>query len=79
MLNKTGYLSYTKTRGLDLSEEAIKSRFDWAKKHRNWTFNEWKKVYFSDESPIQATYRGKILVRRMKQEDKNDPKFREKK
>ena len=37
-----------------LLEEHAKKRLEWAKQHRNWTYTEWSKVIWSDESSIKV-------------------------
>lgn len=37
-----------------LSEVNIKKRLSWAKKHENWTDDDWSKVVWSDESNFQV-------------------------
>ena len=33
-----------------LTERMKKRRYEWAKKHRSWTADQWKNVMFTDES-----------------------------
>src|ERR1700761_7342561 len=48
-----------------LSKENIKKRFEWAKEHKNWTKEDWRRVIFSDESPFTLfPDSGKMYVRR---------------
>jgi transposase len=48
-----------------LTEANRKKRYEWAKTHKDWTVDDWKKVIFSDESPFQLFQDGgKIYVRR---------------
>ena len=46
------------------------TRLDFAKVHRDWTYEQWSEVIFSDESRL-LLYRcdGRVYVRRMKGED----------
>lgn len=37
-----------------LSERNIKKRLEWAKNHVNWTYDDWCKVVFSDETNIEV-------------------------
>lgn len=38
-----------------LNEGHRKQRLDWAKRHRNWTVDDWAKVIWSDESNIDVS------------------------
>ncbi|KAG0896937.1 hypothetical protein G6F33_013489 [Rhizopus arrhizus] len=41
--------------GYDISyQSAINHRLEWAKKHQDWTVEEWRKVVFSDETKINV-------------------------
>ena len=37
-----------------MTEEHAKKRLEWAKQHRNWTYTEWSKIIWSDESSIKV-------------------------
>lgn len=39
-----------------LSVANMKSRYNWAKDHLNWTVDDWKTIIWSDESNIQVLY-----------------------
>lgn len=46
-----------------------KNRLEWAKEHKNWTINQWKKVLWSDESKFQIFGSNRrVFVRRSKGE-----------
>lgn len=48
-----------------LSPANIKKRFEWARKHRKWTLEDWQRVIFSDESPFTLFQSaGRVWVRR---------------
>jgi hypothetical protein len=48
-----------------LTKANIKKRFEWAKVHRDWTPEHWRRVIFSDESPFTLFPDcGKMYVRR---------------
>jgi hypothetical protein len=48
-----------------LTQANIKKRFQWAKAHRDWTPEHWRRVIFSDESPFTLfPDSGKVYVRR---------------
>ena len=48
-----------------LTKANIKRRFEWAKAHRDWTPEQWRRVIFSDESPFTLfPDTGKMYVRR---------------
>ena len=36
-----------------LTQKHAKERLVWAKAHRHWTVDDWKRVIWSDESPMQ--------------------------
>ena len=53
-----------------LSAKNRRKRFLFAKQHLHWTFNDWKKVIFSDESRFQLFYsNGRTYVRRRRGEE----------
>ena len=47
-----------------ISQKNRKRRLLFAKSHLNWTFNDWKKVLFSDESKFNVVSDGMVRVRR---------------
>lgn len=47
----------------------VKKRFQWAKEHKKWTIDQWRKVLWSDESKFEIFgSKRKIYVRRRKNE-----------
>jgi transposase len=60
-----------------LSEKNRIARLKWAREHLNWTFDDWKKVLWSDESKFLLRKRGSRLVRRPV-EKRYDPKYTQK-
>ena len=67
--------SYKSTNKLRLTSQMIKKRFEFAKKHIDWSIEDWKKVLFSDESTFQQfTIRKNHVHRPVKERfDKNTP------
>jgi transposase-like protein len=57
-----------------LSHDNIQKRFEWAKSHKDWTVDDWKRVLFSDETPfcLFQSYGRKIVWRRRGERYKND-------
>ena len=51
-----------------LKAKNIKARLAWAKKHADWTHEQWKRVLWTDESPFQLFNSGRPQVRRRKGE-----------
>jgi transposase len=51
-LRETGLKPYVAPKKPLLSEAQKTSRFEWAKKHLDWTEEDWRKVAFSDETPL---------------------------
>lgn len=51
-----------------ISRENIKKRLKWARDHKNWTQDQWKKVLWSDEAPFVLYWSGKKVVWRRKNE-----------
>lgn len=39
-----------------LSDRNQKRRYEWAKKHANWTVDDWKKIVWSDEANVQVRH-----------------------
>lgn len=63
-LVKAGLKSYHTVKKPYINEKNRKRRLVWAKNHRNWTVQKWRRVLFTDESPFTLRYQGKRLVRR---------------
>lgn len=58
-----------------LSEKNRKKRLEFAKKYRDWTVEQWKKVLFSDETKVNRIWSdGRTFVRRPKSKE-FDPKY----
>lgn len=53
ILKESGYGHWRAKKRPKLTEEHAKLRLEWAKKHKDWTFTEWAKVIWSDESSIE--------------------------
>ena len=51
-----------------ISERNRKLRLKFAKKHLSWSFEQWSRVLFSDESPFTLRWRGKQMVWRRRGE-----------
>jgi hypothetical protein len=52
LLTASGAKKLTKKRP-KLTKEHAKLRLEWAKNHKYWTYTEWSKVIWSDESSIE--------------------------
>jgi transposase len=52
VLKNKGFKSAEKKEKPQLSSKNIKSRFEFAKSHKDWTLDDWKRVIFSDETKI---------------------------
>lgn len=51
-LNMEDMKTFVKQKKPDLTEDHKRSRYEFAKKHLNWTLEDWKNVMFSDEVAI---------------------------
>ncbi|EAL59155.1 transposase [Wolbachia endosymbiont of Drosophila ananassae] len=49
-LQDIGYMSIVKKNKPALSDKNVKARLKFAKDHKNWTIDDWKRVVWSDES-----------------------------
>jgi len=49
-LAKVGYVASVKKNKPALSEKNVKARLKFAREHKNWTVDDWKRVIWSDES-----------------------------
>ena len=47
-----------------ISEKNKQRRLKWAKSHREWSLEDWRRVIWSDESPFMLRYQGKKWVLR---------------
>jgi transposase len=52
-LHKMGFRKFKKIKKPLVIHRHQKERLQWAKKYRNWTYRQWKKVLFSDESSVE--------------------------
>jgi len=57
ILRKAGYNKTKPTRKPGLTEEMKKARLQFALDHKDWTFEDWKKVIWSDETSIVIGHR----------------------
>jgi hypothetical protein len=74
-LLEIGLESHPKTDKQLLSENHKKLRYQWCLEKKNWSFDKWATVIFSDESNFQLINRKNTpLVRRFKDE-KYEPRF----
>ncbi|RHY49393.1 hypothetical protein DYB28_004948 [Aphanomyces astaci] len=56
-----------------LSKANKKKRLDYAKNYQHWTYDDWKKVLFTDESPFNSTgSSGRVYVWRRPGEEFNE-------
>ena len=55
-LSKAGLKSYYTVKKPWISEKNRRKRLVWAKKYRNWTLDQWRRVLFTDESPFTVRY-----------------------
>lgn len=51
-LREIGFQSRRKSKKPFLSRKHRQARYNWARTHRNWTVEDWKRVIFSDETKI---------------------------
>ena len=59
-----------------LLTKAMKAkRLDWAKRHKDWTINDWRKVLFSDESHFYVQGYNPSVVRRSSNETAKEVHF----
>ena len=54
--------SYFATRKPFISKINRKKRLQWAKDHQHWTFDDWKRILWSDESPFVLRFRRKQRI-----------------
>lgn len=52
LIKKIGFRCKKKTTTAALNITQMRQRYHWARKHRDWKVEDWKKVIFSDESRI---------------------------
>ena len=66
-LHENGYGRYIAQKKPHLSRKNINERLEWAKQHKDWTIDQWKKVIWSDETLLQVGHSSKrIWVTRQK-------------
>jgi transposase len=53
ILKESGYGHWRAKKRPKLTKEHAKLRLEWAKNHKDWTYTEWSKVIWSDESSIE--------------------------
>lgn len=51
-LREIGFVARKKTKKPFLSKKHRDARYAWARHHRNWTVDDWKRIIFSDETKI---------------------------
>ena len=73
-LNGYGFGAHVAAKKPLLSEANIAKRLQWAKKYKDWTVEDWKRVCFSDETPflLFQSYGRKIVWRRPGERFKKD-------
>ncbi|MBM6387756.1 MAG: transposase [Paenibacillus sp.] len=54
VLKSMGFQAYIKKKKPFLKAEHRKNRLRWAKAHRNWTSDDWRRMVFSDETKINV-------------------------
>ena len=69
-----GLISVFETPKAFLSKKSKGCRLEWAKAHSDWTVEDWRKVFFTDESPFGLRFKGRQRVWR-KRGEKYDPRF----
>ena len=68
-IKSTGeFNSYWSARKPFISQANRIKRYRWAKMHRTWSKERWRRVIFSDESPFCLRFNGKIRVWRLHNE-----------
>jgi transposase len=55
VLKELGFKCRRKVKTAALEEDHVKNRLKWAKEHRHWTVEDWKKVIFSDETKVNTS------------------------
>lgn len=64
----TGCSSYWAAKKPFISPENRKRRLEWAIEHKNWTVEQWRRVFWTDESPFVLQYNVKRRVWRLHNE-----------
>lgn len=60
--------SFLKVKKPFISEKNRLARVAWAKKHKDWTLEQWEKVFWSDESPYCLRFAKRTHVWRLASE-----------
>lgn len=65
VLNESGYGKWKAQKRPKLTPEAAKCRYDWALKHKDWTYDQWSTVIWSDECSVElgSGHRNKWVFR----------------
>lgn len=61
-MNAKGYHGVFERKKNYVSDRNRIKRVRWARAHKDWTYQDWKKVLWSDESPYTFRYQGKCRV-----------------
>lgn len=64
----TGFDSEWTDRKPYINPSQMKIRLEWCKRYRNWTPEDWSRVLWSDESPFELRFKGKVRVWRLPNE-----------
>jgi len=56
ILKRYGIINRLAKKRPHLEEDHAKARLAWAKGHKDWTFDEWKHVFWSDESKVERSW-----------------------
>ena len=56
ILKRYGITNWLAKKGPHLEEDHAKARLVWAKDHKDWTFDEWKNFFWSDESKVERDW-----------------------
>ncbi|CAG8835856.1 36073_t:CDS:1, partial [Racocetra persica] len=54
------FKSYIACKKPFLTKKAQRKRYNWAKEHKNWTKEDWRRVLWTDESSVSTDSNGKI-------------------
>lgn len=53
MPKESGYGHWKAQKRLQLTEKAAKLRYEWAYRHRDWTYDQWRRIIWSDECSVE--------------------------
>ena len=75
-LRETNIKKYKAVNRPLLTKKQIAARLKWAREHRNWSLEQWRRVLWSDETMVknQNDPRPKLVFRRPNKREKYDPK-----